>query len=136
MESIAYGIRHIVERLNEHNFSPNEIVVSGGATNSEFFMQVYADVTGLRLHTTAEPEASLLGSAVAAAYGAKLYPDLATASRSMVTYDRVYEPNRTNHNAYEPYYHQYLRTYPALKQLMHEMGALHQLKTETNEIEV
>ena len=61
MEGIAYGLRDILDTLGNHGLRAERIIVSGGATRSELFMQIYADVLGVPLNLTAEPEASLLG---------------------------------------------------------------------------
>jgi sugar (pentulose or hexulose) kinase len=73
-------------------------------------------------------EGSLLGSAVVAATGVGLHPDLATASRSMVSISRVYHPDRERHEAYKFYVETYRETYLQLRGLMRAMS-LHQTKS-------
>ena len=84
-------------------------------------MQIYADVSGQPLHVTAESEGSLLGTAVVAATAAGFYPDLAAASRAMVTVDKVYQPNMEHHRAYQFYVEKYQETYAQLRGLMSAM---------------
>ncbi|MEZ4715730.1 MAG: FGGY-family carbohydrate kinase [Caldilineaceae bacterium] len=73
MEGIAYGMADILATFAANDFAVSAIA-SGGATQSPLFMQIYADVTGVSLTTTAETEASLLGSAIVAAVGAGSIP--------------------------------------------------------------
>ena len=122
MEGIAYGLCDIVETFERHDFAVSRIIASGGAMRSDLFMQIYADVLGRSLYVTAEPEASLLGSAVAAAVGAEIYPSLSESSRAMVSTAGVYQPDPSRHAEYEFYLHSYRETYRRLKDLMKEMG--------------
>jgi ribulokinase len=122
MEGIAYGLADILETLARHEFAVSRIIVAGGPTRSPLFMQIYADVLGQALHVTAEAEASLLGSAVAAAVGAQIYPSLAAAAQAMVATTGVYRPQPAHHAEYAFYRRSYGETYKQLKELMQTMG--------------
>ena len=122
MEGIAYGLRDILETLENHQLNVSRAIASGGATRSALFMQIYADVLGIPLHVTVEPEASLLGSAVVAAVGAQIYPSLSQASRAMVSIAGTYQPDPSRHAKYVFYMHSYRETYRCLKGPMKEMS--------------
>ena len=122
MEGIAYGMADILATFAQHRFSIARVIASGGATRSPLFMQIYADVTGMPMTTTQEPEASLLGSAVVAAVGAGIYPDLPAAAKAMVTVDREYHPDAGRHAAYQFYVEKYQETYRRLRPLMRDMA--------------
>jgi ribulokinase len=122
MEGIAYGMQDILATLAHHDFRVARIIASGGATHSPLFMQIYADVAGQPLYVTREPEASLLGSAVVAAVGAGLYPDLSAASSRMVAISGSFAPDMARHATYEFYVQQYQATYQQLRGLMHAMS--------------
>ena len=122
MEGIAYGLRDIVDTLESHHFAVSRIITSGGATRSDLFMQIYADVLGKSLYVTVEPEASLMGAAVAAAVGAQIYPSLSESARAMVSTAGVYQPDLSRHAEYAFYMHSYRETYRRLHDLMEEMG--------------
>ncbi|MCB9161295.1 MAG: xylulose kinase [Caldilineaceae bacterium] len=123
MEGIAYGMADILATFAANEFAVARVIASGGATQSPLFMQIYADVTGVPLTTTAETEASLLGSAIVAAVGAGVYPDLPAAAAAMVTVDRTYQPDPARHETYQFYVQKYQETYWALRPLMREMAA-------------
>lgn len=122
MEGIAYGMEDILQTFRTHGFLVERIIASGGATHSPLFMQIYADVCGQPLQVTREPEASLLGSAVVAAVGAGLYPDLATAARQMVAIERQFTPDPQRHAEYAFFVGQYQDTYRQLRDLMRKMN--------------
>jgi len=122
MEGIAYGMEDILQTFRRQGFQIERIIASGGATHSPLFMQIYADVTGRALSVTREPEASLLGSAIVAAVGAGLYPDLAAAAGEMVAVERVYQPDAQRHLEYAFYVRQYQETYQQMHVLMRKMS--------------
>jgi len=122
MEGIAYGMEDILQTFRTHGFPVERIIASGGATHSPLFMQIYADVCGQPLQVTREPEASLLGSAVVAAVGAGLHPDLATAAQQMVAIERQFTPDPQRHAEYAFFVRQYQDTYRQLRDLMRKMN--------------
>jgi len=122
MEGIAYGMRDILDTFSKRDFDVSRIIVSGGATNSPLFMQIYADVLGKPLYTTRVAEASLLGSAVVAAVGAGAHPDLVSASRRMVEISGQVDPDPARHEAYEYYVRACQRTPVQMKVLMQGMS--------------
>jgi ribulokinase len=122
MEGIAYGMEDILQTFRTHGFQVARIIASGGATHSPLFMQIYADVCGQPLQVTREPEASLLGSAVVAAVGAGLHPDLAAAAQQMVAIERQFTPDPQRHAEYAFFVRQYQDTYRSLRDLMRKMN--------------
>ncbi len=121
MEGIAYGLQDILLTLARHEFDLGHIIASGGATQSQLFMQIYADVLGKPITVTRETEASLLGSAVVAAVGAGAYPDLHAASQAMVQVSHEYCPDPARHAEYKFFVRTYQETYQQMKGLMHNM---------------
>jgi sugar (pentulose or hexulose) kinase len=67
------------------------------------------------------PDGPALGSAILAAVGAGIYPDVPTAAGKMVQVTRRIEPNPAVHEAYRFYVEQYIATYPAVQELTHAM---------------
>ncbi|MFN8464065.1 MAG: FGGY family carbohydrate kinase [Caldilineaceae bacterium] len=122
MEGIAYGLQDIAQTLARHEFAIQRLIASGGATQSELFMQIYADVLGKTITVTREPEASLLGSAVVAAVGSGAYSDLQAASQCMVAVNRQFEPDLARHEEYQFFVHMYQDTYRQMRGLMHTMN--------------
>jgi ribulokinase len=122
MEGIAYGMQDILATFARNNFNVERVIASGGATRSPLFMQIYADVLGKPVHTTAEAEACLLGSAAVAAVGAGLFPGLVEASQAMVSMASRTEPDMERHATYAELLAFYQQSYPALRDLMHGMS--------------
>lgn len=122
MEGIAYGTRDILETFKRNNYIVKRIVACGGATRSPLFMQIYADVTGVSIALTEETEATLLSSAILAAYSAGAFPSLVEASQQMVRPTTSYSPDSERHARYTTFYNLYTETYPHMRDLMHRMS--------------
>lgn len=120
MEGIAYGSEHIFRTFRTNGFVVQEIVMAGGPTNSPLWMQIHSDVSNLPITLTEVPDAPALGSAILAAVGAGLYPDVQTAANAMVHVTRRIEPHADAHQAYKFYADQYIETYPRLQDLIQE----------------
>jgi ribulokinase len=125
LEGIAYGTKEIVDTFVSQGCDVQRVIACGGATQSPLFMQIYADVLGQPIYTTRVAEASLLGSAVAAAVGGGLYSSLAEASQAMVNVQGEYRPDTTRHEQYAFYAQQYREVYRHLRPVMHTV-ALHE----------
>jgi sugar (pentulose or hexulose) kinase len=107
--------------MRENEFKPKEIVAAGGPTKSELWMQLHADVCGLPISFTRVGDAPALGSAILAAVGAGVYPDIQEAARNMVDVERTIEPDRARHEEYRFYVDKYVETYPRMQELMHDV---------------
>lgn len=80
---IAYGTRHIVEAMDAKGYAIRHVHMTGGHAKSGYLAQLYADALGREIVLPAEPEAVLLGSAMAAAAASGLHADLGAAARAM-----------------------------------------------------
>src|SRR5262249_52788598 len=109
----------MLETVGANGFSPEEVVVCGGATRSDLWMQIHADTAALPLVLTEVADAPALGSAILAAVGAGCYRTVTEASDAMVRVVRRVEPDRVRHAAYQPFYEAYKDTYQAVADIVH-----------------
>ena len=121
IEGVAFGSELILESMRSNGFFPESIVVSGGATRSEFWLQIHSDVSNLPLTLTKNPDAPLLGCAILAAVGAEIYEDIPTAVEQMVQFDRVIEPNSQVNAEYQPFYEAYKASYVGLRNIRNNL---------------
>ena len=121
MEGVSYGTEHIMRYFREAGFEAQEVYACGGATKSDLWMQIQSDVLGIPICLTEEPNAPLLGDAILAFFGAGIYASIEEAAAAMVRIRRKVEPNLAKTKSYRYYVDRYIDTYPALKNLMHDM---------------
>ena len=121
IEGVAFGSELILESMRTNGFFPESIVVSGGATRSELWLQIHSDVSNLPLTLTKNPDAPLLGCAILATVGAGIYEDIPTAVEQMVQIDRVIESNSQVHAEYQPFYESYKASYVGLRNIRNNL---------------
>ncbi len=121
IEGVAFGSELILDSMRTNGFFPESIVVSGGATHSELWLQIHSDVSNLPLILTKNPDAPLLGCAILAAVGAEIYEDIPTAVEKMVKFDRVIEPNSHVNAEYQPFYEAYKASYVGLRNIRNNL---------------
>ncbi|MHA1524855.1 MAG: FGGY-family carbohydrate kinase [Alphaproteobacteria bacterium] len=122
IEGVAFGTELILENMRDNGFAANDLVVAGGTTRSDLFLQIHADVSGQPLTLTKVADAPALGCAVLAAAAAGHFADISEAVSAMVARDRVVEPDMAAHQAYRPYYEAYKRAYLALGAVTNPLG--------------
>ena len=90
---IAHGTRHIIDALDQAGYAIHHVHMTGGHAKSDYLAQLYADATGREVVLPAEPDAVLLGSAMAAAAASGLHGDLAGAACAMAREGRRLAPD-------------------------------------------
>jgi L-ribulokinase len=85
------------------------VVCCGGiAEKNDLFMQIYADVIGMPMHTAGSPQTPALGAAIAAAVAAGGYPDFAEGQAKMTSPGtRTFAPDHSAHAVYDELYAMY-----------------------------
>ncbi|GHO46532.1 FGGY-family carbohydrate kinase [Ktedonospora formicarum] len=116
-EGTAYGNRLILEKLAELGVETQRIVACGGGTRSALWLQILADVAGVPIMLTTEPDAVTLGSAICAAVGAGAFSDIRLAAHTMVHPGKTVAPNVSTRATYDRGYALYKETYAALRPL-------------------
>ena len=119
LEGIAYGMRQILE-TGERRFDTLRLL--GGASRSDLWNQMQADIYNCPIETIATVEASALGVAMIAATGAGFYNSLSDAVKGMSGIKHRFEPDPASVSRYSQCYQAWLhctddlspRAFPAL----------------------
>lgn len=102
LEAIAMTMKINVDAMcNELQMKPSQVIVSGGGSNSPLFMQIFADVFGIKSVRNVINNAAGLGAAINAAVGVGEYPDYETAIDNMVRIRDGFEPNLEHTKVYD-----------------------------------
>ncbi|MFP6581214.1 MAG: FGGY-family carbohydrate kinase, partial [Candidatus Hydrogenedentota bacterium] len=115
IEATAFGARAIIERIKEYGVAVDRIICCGGiAEKNPMLMQIYADVTGCTMQTSASDQTCALGAALAAAVVGGGHADFATAQAAMTSVnEKEYAPNALNQAVYNDLYTLYLQIHDA-----------------------
>ncbi len=117
LEGVAYSLEHNLETAEETGVQIGMLNAMGGASNSELWTQIKADVTGRTIQVPATDTASTLGAALLAGVGCGMYKDYKEAVEKTITVSRIHIPNMENHEKYKQYMNLYRELYPNLKDL-------------------
>jgi sugar (pentulose or hexulose) kinase len=93
LEAVALTMyNHVTAMCQELDISLESIIVSGGGSSGDLFMQIFADVFGLSAIRNEVNGAASLGSAICAAVATGAYDRFETAISKMVRIRDKYEP--------------------------------------------
>jgi L-ribulokinase len=114
IEATAYGTRMIIDTFQENGVAVDEIVACGGLPErNRLLMQIYADVTGREIRTSASQQTPALGSAmfgaVAAGRAAGGHDSIYEAAEHMARLkDEAFKPIAEHRAVYDRLYAEYV----------------------------
>jgi xylulokinase len=120
LEALAYWLRENLELSVQHtNLAPDsEVVAIGGATRSQFWTQLKADVCARNYCVPDVEETVAVGAALLAGIGAGVFSNAEQAITSVRAERRMFVPRRDASDQYDRWYTQvYRRLYPALREV-------------------
>lgn len=121
LESVAYGMRNVIENMSTEKLNIKNIMACGGVTRNPLWLQIISDVCGKTINlTTHSSEAGILGCCIVAAVGRGVYQGLEIATQQMVRNNEVIQPDLEAHEIYKELFVDYIDLYERLKGLMHK----------------
>lgn len=127
LEGLAYEQRMILELVEQvTGRRTDRLVVMGGASRSQLFTQMLADVLERPVAISAEVETTALGAAIlaAAAIGLGGVPDVVETATRMSRVAAVRTPDTRTRDRYGEAFAVYRDLYPALKPVFPRLAAL------------
>ena len=120
LESIGYGVRHILETLEAAGGASRRLIAVGGGTKGGLWAQIVSDVTGQPQEIPAETIGACYGDALLAAQGVGLVP----AGTNWARVASVVQPTESSRALYEELYSIYRSLYPATKEQAHALARI------------
>jgi L-ribulokinase len=110
IESTAFGTRMILEAFTSAGVPVSDLCVAGGLIKNPVVMQIYADVTRMRLHAIGSDQGPAVGSAMHAAVAAGVHPDIQAAAAAMGSLRRdAFVPDDAAADVYDALFERYRR---------------------------
>jgi L-xylulokinase len=104
----VYSAKSHIDKLLSVREKPSAIRMAGGAANSKFWGQMFADILELPIETvTGVKELGAMGSAMAAAVAAGIYKDYNEAASAMVRIAAPVYPDSNMTSLYRQKYEKY-----------------------------
>lgn len=101
LEAIALTMKNRVDEMKEElGVCIDNIIITGGGSNSDLFMQIFADVFGIPASRNVVNGAAGIGSAICAAVAVGVYKNFDEAVKKMVKIKDVFQPNKENTTLY------------------------------------
>jgi xylulokinase len=115
-EGIAYNLRWIIENYEkDFGFKMPSLRITGGGSQNDNWMQIFADVTKRKIITTNHPKmAGAIGAAMCAFVGAGVFTEF-NAVQSIVGKSKEFLPNPENYSIYDELFSGYKNIYRSLK---------------------
>lgn len=102
LESIALTLKNNYDNMSgEMGQFASHIIVTGGGSNSDLFMQIFADVFNLPARRNEVNGCASLGAAINTAVGLGFYTSYETAVEKMVRVKDIFIPDETSAMRYE-----------------------------------
>ena len=125
MEAVCFGTRACMDGLEAAGHACNEIVIAGGATRSDLWLQMHADVTGKPVVVCENADAPLLGCAILASVGVGIHDSVGDAVKAMVRTARRVEPSKEITEIYSRIYaNVYSQVGGAVRPVVHSIASL------------
>ncbi len=99
-EGVVFSHLMHIENLQKGGIYCNKAMISGGASNSPIWCQIFSDILNMEIITTTSKEVGILGLAIYQTIGLGLYKDLKEAINNMIKIKSVYKPAKKRHNIY------------------------------------
>lgn len=106
---VSLGHLRIIEEITGRPI--DRAVFTGGASKGKLWPRIMADVLGLPVSVPRVKESTALGAAIFAGIGAGIYPDVATAAGTVVSFEATLEPDPEIHDRYGELYEEWKRAY-------------------------
>ena len=102
LEAVAMTMKgHVTDMCNEVNAKMDKLIITGGGSNSDLFMQIFADVFDIPVVRNEVNGAAGLGSAICAAVAAGVYDSFEDAVAHMVRIKDTFTPIPENVEVYK-----------------------------------
>ncbi len=121
MEGILFRMYSIILALEDMMHECNEVLASGGFTNSEAWMQMMADVFGTRIISYREHEASATGAAFMGAVACGIYDDY-NSIKPGFEINTIKEPDREHNKQYNYLFKLHEKVYNNNKDFFKELS--------------
>lgn len=109
MESTAASLLRLMELLSNGKH-PERIVATGGGAQSDLWLQIKSDLSGIEFIRTNVPEPACFGAAMLASLAVNWFPDLSAVSDAWIKINRSFKPIHNNNLKYKKWYEQWSKT--------------------------
>ena len=108
MEAVAYMLKENTEKLKDAGIDIHEIRSLGGASKSDIWNRIKANVCNVKIKTMQQYESATVGAAILGAKAIGMFGSVEEAVKKAVRTSGEYEPEPETVETYRTYYKRYL----------------------------
>ncbi|MBN1681393.1 MAG: hypothetical protein JW966_14015 [Anaerolineae bacterium] len=123
VEGVSYYLKACVDALPATGITITDYRAVGGGSKSDGWVQTCADIMGQPFQRPAITEAGALGAAIMAGVGSGVFESYGEGVSAMVTLERLFEPDPTQHDHYAARYEHYQQLWPLMENYLREFAA-------------
>lgn len=124
LEGVAYSLRHNMEVGKDMGMElRRNCLLVGGASKSQLWKEIFADVTGYPMQTLVGEIEAPLGDALLAGLGVGIVENY-TEIRNWLEFDETLMPDKKTKKVYDSLFEQYLEIYKNLKDNMQFLSSV------------
>jgi len=123
MEGNALGVRNIFKIVEDLGLSIDEVKLTGGCSRSDYYSQIFADVTGKSVEVAGETDVASLGMAMAAAYAMGYYSSF-TEMTGLIRNRSSFTPDSTAADYYNSVFELFKSLYEQLESQYDKLNSI------------
>lgn len=123
IEGAAFYLKEVVDSLPVTGIQTDDYRVVGGGSQSDAWVQTYADIFGQPFTRPVITEAGVLGAAIMAGVGVGVIDDCNQGVAAMVKLERTFEPDHRQHELYQARYQRYQQLWPLMTDYLRNLSA-------------
>lgn len=108
-EGVVFAHCMHIDNLNRSGIARDHVILSGGASNSDVWCQMFADVLNRDVAVTGTSQVGALGTAICVATAMGKYANMEEAILTMVRYKKKYIPDPDRHAVYMQKYDRFIQ---------------------------
>lgn len=108
-EGVVFSHLMHIGNLQVGGIDLKRVILSGGATNSRVWCQIFSDILNMEITVTSSKEVGILGLAIYQAISQGVYKNLEEAIANMVKLKSVYRPDAGKHTIYKKRFTEFKR---------------------------
>jgi xylulokinase len=124
LEGVGYAVRHHLEIMKELDSAPDRIIAVGGGTQSDVWLQIVSDITGVTQLVPRKTIGASYGDAFLAGLAAGIVPSTDALRNGWTCIERTVAPDLTRTAVYDEYYDIYRALYEHTKEQAHALSRL------------
>lgn len=122
LEGVAFALRDSFELIKSLGVNIDRVRINGGGAKSPLWKKIIANVFNVHVDTINSEEGPAFGAAILAMTGCGAYPDVVTATDSLIKVVGSVSPDTELVELYNKQYAKFKKIYPALKPIYKELA--------------